>query len=372
MLTGLDDSLWHQIPSTFDHVGTSDPRFFDRYWFAVYESAGAAALQFTIGVYNNMNVVDGGFVVVHEGMQHNLRVSRSLRPRYEAAAGPMRVEVLEPLQRFRLTVEPGDHRVHGELEWAGVLPVEEEKPHFSRQRGRVAEEYQRFDQIGECSGWLDVAGTRIEVDRWWTCRDHSWGVRQSMGVPEPITGPVAAPSEVGSLFAFLFFSTDRLAGHVQVMERGETRVYLTGLIRDRHQSPPIDVHVGRAGLALEMHEGTRRFSSLTLALELDDGRHLMLRCDGVGPSIAMPGLGYSGGYDDGLGLGLWRGDDHREVDTWDVRHPSQVVLADGRVTEPVHRIQPVSVTASGSDLDSAGTGSMTMIANGRLPQYGLA
>ena len=50
MLTPLDDSLWHQIPSTFDHVGTSDPRFFDRYWFAVYEPSGSAALQFTLGV----------------------------------------------------------------------------------------------------------------------------------------------------------------------------------------------------------------------------------------------------------------------------------------------------------------------------------
>jgi hypothetical protein len=86
----------------------------------------------------------------------------------------------------------------------------------------------------------------------------------------------------------------------------------------------------------------------------------------------MPGLGYSGGYDDGRGLGVWRGDDHREVDVWDVRHPARVVRADGTVDEPVHRIQPVHVTATGFGGDSAGTGSMTMIANGRLPQHGLA
>ena len=67
------------------------PRFFDRYWFAIYEPNGRTALQFTLGVYNNMNVVDGGFVVVHGPRQHNLRVSRSLRPRFEAAVGPMRV-----------------------------------------------------------------------------------------------------------------------------------------------------------------------------------------------------------------------------------------------------------------------------------------
>jgi hypothetical protein len=372
VLTPLDDSLWHQIPSTFDHVGTSDPRFFDRYWFAVYEPSGVAALQFTLGVYNNMNVVDGGFVVVHDGRQHNLRVSRSLRPRFEAACGPMRVEVLEPLQRFRLSVEPGGHSVHGELEWTGVLPVEEEKPHFSRLRGRVAEEYQRFDQIGECSGWLDIDGTRVEVDRWWTCRDHSWGVRQNMGVPEPVTGPTPPPSEVGSLFAFLFFSTDRIAGHVQVMERGEHRVYLTGLIRDRATATPVDVHVRTANLSLDMFDGTRRFRRLNLDLELDDGQSLTLGCDALGPSIAMPGLGYSGGYDDGRGLGVWRGDEHVETDVWDVRHPSQVVRADGSIDEPVHRIQPVRVTARGAAGTSTGTGSMTMIANGRLPQHGLS
>ena len=28
MLTPMDDSLWHQLPTTFDHAGTSDPRFF--------------------------------------------------------------------------------------------------------------------------------------------------------------------------------------------------------------------------------------------------------------------------------------------------------------------------------------------------------
>src|SRR5215212_9064437 len=79
MLTPLDDSLWHQIASPFENVGTSDHRFFDRMWFAVYDPAGSGALQFTIGVYNNMNVIDGGLVVIRDTTQYNLRTSRSLR-----------------------------------------------------------------------------------------------------------------------------------------------------------------------------------------------------------------------------------------------------------------------------------------------------
>ena len=73
MLTPLDESPWHQLPTTFDHVATSDPRFFDRLWFAASDRRGESALQFTLGVYQNMNVVDGGFVAIVGESQHNLR-----------------------------------------------------------------------------------------------------------------------------------------------------------------------------------------------------------------------------------------------------------------------------------------------------------
>ena len=100
MLTELDDSVWHQLPTTFDHVGTSDPRFFDRLWFAASDRVGSGTLQFTVGVYQNMNVVDGGFVVIRDGVQHNVRVSRQLRPRYETSCGPLRLDVREPMRRI--------------------------------------------------------------------------------------------------------------------------------------------------------------------------------------------------------------------------------------------------------------------------------
>ena len=93
--------------------------------------------------------------------------------------------------------------------------------------------------------------------------------------------------------------------------------------------------------------------------------------DPEGLRIAMPGLGYSGGWDDGLGLGVWRGESHVEVDEWDVRDAVEVVTADGTVLRPVHRIQPVHVTATAPDGESEGTGSLTIIVTGALPQYGL-
>lgn len=368
MLSPLDDTLWHQLPTTFDHVGTSDPRFFDRFWFASYEPNGHGALQICLSSYNNMNVVDGGFVVVHDGFQRNLRVSRSLRPRFEPICGPLRVDVVEPLQRFQLTVEPGDHPVHGELEWTAVMPPEEERPHFSRAYGRVVEDYQRFDQIGECSGWLDIEGHRVVVDRWWACRDHSWGVRPGMGVPEPTVGPTVGDVAAGFLFCFLFFSTDTMAGHIQLAERGGSRTYLTALLRDRRSG--MDLPVSDVALSLELQPNTRRFRIADLAVTLMDGRKVDLRTEALGASIAMPGLGYSGGFDDGRGLGVWRAIEHKEFDVWDVRHPEDVIGA-GRVMQPAHRIQPVSVQATGGDLEGVGTGSITLLLIGSHEGYGL-
>ena len=134
MLTSLDDSLWHQIASPIANVGPSDHRFFDRMWFAIYDPAGSTALQFTVGVYNNMNVIDGGFVVIRGSKQYNLRVTRSLRPRFEPVVDAMRIEVIKPMAHVRLIVDAGEHPVHGVLDWRAVLPPELEKPHVVRGR----------------------------------------------------------------------------------------------------------------------------------------------------------------------------------------------------------------------------------------------
>jgi len=367
----MDDTLSHQIPTTFDHVATSDPRFFDRYWFAVNDPAGGGALQFTLGAYQNMNVMDGGFVVIHEGRQYNVRVSRSLRPNYDTVCGPLGVEVIEPLRRFHLRVTDAGQAVHGELEWTAVMPPQEEVPRFTRVRGRVVEDSRRFDQIGECRGWLDIEGRRLDIDRWWAARDHSWGVRQAMGIVEPVTGPSVAAG-AGRLFAFLFFSTDGFAGHVQLAQFSDQPDHLTALLTPRHQPERGDIEVAEAPLAVEFYDDgrPRRFRHATFDLRLADGRAVVVGMAPLGPSIAMPGIGY-GGYDDGLGLGVWRGVEVLEHDVWDVSHHRDVLRSDGRVDRPVHRIQPVHVTMRCEGFDGEGTGSMTLIAEGSLPRLGV-
>lgn len=368
MLTAMDDTLWHQIASTFDHVGTSDPRFFDRHWFAFYAPDGHAAAQLTMGVYRNMNVLDGAAVVIHEGWQYNARASQSLGRHFEQCCGPIRIETVEPLQAFRLGVEAGEH-LRGDIEWRAIVPPHEEQPHFRRQRARVVEDYQRFDQIGVANGWLEAAGKRITVDNWWACRDHSWGVRPRMGIREPVTGEDEGLEARGFTLAFLFFSTDTLAGHVQLNGReGEPR-YTTGMIRDiasGREWAADDVE-----LEVELHEGTRRFRHASLRVRLDDGSALRLDARAQGAAIAMQGLGYSGGYDDRKGLGVWRGTERVERDCWNVSAPARIEYGNGHADEHWHRIQPVAVTATHGDAASQGSGSMTLVLSGRIDSLGL-
>jgi len=366
VLTPMDDTPWHQIATTFDHVGTSDPRFFDRLWFAASDPTTGRTLQFTMGVYQNMNVVDGGFVVIVDGRQHNVRASRQLRPQYETACGPLRLDVVEPLRHLRLQVSPGVHGLAADIHWLAVLDPEEEPQHFVRRDGRVLEDYCRMDQIGECEGWVEAGGSRQQLDGWWSCRDHSWGVRERVGIPEPVTAPPATPGG-GSLFAFLFYSTDRYGGHVQVARRAEGHESTSVRIRPREGGE--ERHGLPVRIAADFVDAgrPRRIRAGSFAV----GSDTTLDVAAAGPAVAMPGLGY-GGYDDGLGLGVWRGRAHVESEVWDVSHPAEVGMPDGSRGRPAHRIQPVTVTQHGPDGTSRGTGSLTFIAEGPLDALGVA
>jgi hypothetical protein len=368
VLTPLDESPWHQLPTTFDHVATSDPRFFDRLWFAASDRRGESALQFTLGVYQNMNVVDGGFVAIVDGRQHNLRVSRELRPRYVHDCGPLAIETVEPLNRLRLRIAPNASGLSGELEWSGIIPAHEERHHFKRTLGREVENYSRYDQIGECSGWVKVGDRSIDLQSWWACRDHSWGVREMVGVPEPRTGSLPSTAG-GAAFGFLFFSTTTHAGHVQFHHRSDGGRHLTAQIIERSSlSAEAGRHIEVDAVFVD-DERPRRFRQATFEVSTDDGQLVRFEVEAQGPAVAMQGLGY-GGYDDGLGLGVWRGTSHLESDVWDVTHAAEVGHSDGTVVRPVHRIQPVRLVQRDQNGVSHGTGSLTFIAELPLDEDG--
>jgi hypothetical protein len=377
MLTPLDETLRHQLPTTFDHAGTSDPRFFDRYWFAVYDPAGTEPVLNTgMCSYLNMNVVDGYASMVADSRQHNVRFSRSLRPElygadpFVSTLGALEVSVLEPFRRLRLRLGPNDSPMQFDLEWCADLAPHEELPNFARQRGRVTADFVRYNQSGTANGWIVVDGVRREVRDWWGGRDHSWGVRTDVAGGEPVTGDDSdRPARSGFLWTWLTFGSRTWAGHVQLHEIPDgTAVHSEALLRWADGS---EIRTGRIELDFDVVPGTRRFSTATWRLRTPGGTW---QIDAVPFSrpFAMQGMGYSMGYLDRRGFGVWRGESHVEHDVYDVRDAEEVRFPDGTVDRPYHRDCAVQLRLRAPDGSTTeGTGHCAILPHGSLPQRGL-
>jgi len=73
MLNRLDDYPIHQTPVPVAQAGTSDPNFYDRYFFNGYSRSGDLFFAAALGVYPNRGVMDAAFSVVSDGRQHVVR-----------------------------------------------------------------------------------------------------------------------------------------------------------------------------------------------------------------------------------------------------------------------------------------------------------
>ena len=100
MLSKQDDFIGHQLPTTFDHVMSSDPAWMERLWYTGHPVPGGDFIfDIGLGWHPNRNVMDGFAGVAFGGTQYNVRVSRRLRPNpLETTVGPLEIEILEGLR----------------------------------------------------------------------------------------------------------------------------------------------------------------------------------------------------------------------------------------------------------------------------------
>jgi hypothetical protein len=370
VLGALDETLRHQLPTTFDHVGTSDPRFFDRYWFSAYDPQARFALICGMGLYANMNVLDGfaALMLPRAGggvEQHNYRVSRALRPGIDrTAVGPLSIEIAEPFRHVRLGWQAGESPLGIELDWRSELPALEERPHFARQRGRVAQDYRRYTQVGHVTGRIRLGERSFEVDAWGG-RDHSWGVRPQTAGPEPVTGPPDDPAARGGfVFFWLPFRTAELAGHVQLQFLGNgTAVYQHGELR-RADGEVLEICGG--DLEAEFSDGCDWFRRTGGTLTARAGTKLRFETEPLLSHWSMDGTGYDYGWNDGKGLGWYRGEYASESDVYDLSRPDVVIRPDGSAKQPRHRETPVRVSVDGQP----GTGHQVLIVARPCPYLG--
>lgn len=226
MVSSFDDFPIHQTPFPIAQTGSSDPNHYDRYFFNGYsrEHDGPNSLYFglAMGLYPNRHVCDASFSVVIGGTQQ-VSVHASQRApldRWAATSvGPIRVEVIEPLQTLRIVVEAAEEGLRADLTFRRRSDAIEE-PHFLAFSGqRVVMDYTRLTQFGRWEGWVEVGGTRhtCTPSTTWGSRDRSWGVRP-VGERVPIGAPQGAPQ-----FYWLWapVSFDSFATHFDINEHAD-------------------------------------------------------------------------------------------------------------------------------------------------------
>lgn len=322
MLTPLDDYLAHQIPDTFDHVGTSDRNFYDRYYFNLHPCSDELFLVTSMGQYPNLGVTDAFAAVSYRGTQYVVRASRELGgDRLNTKVGPLAVEVLEGLRRLRCVCEPNEWGLEFDLTWEGVIPAVEEPRFYQRAWfGRVIMEGCRLTQTGRWSGTLKVAGETFSVtpDHWWGARDHSWGIRP-VGEPEPPGIQAKAPPR-GFFwnwvtmqfpeFTILYFASEDADGArtseeaIRVYPYGAGRE-IEGLGHPRHQ--------------IEFKSGTRELKRATISFSNPSGQELAVTVQPLRMLYVAAGTGY--GSDPDWRHGMYQGPLKVEGLQWDLTDP---------------------------------------------------
>jgi hypothetical protein len=359
-LTALDETLMHQAPLPFEFAATSDHRFFDRHMGSAFAPDGSTGVTMGMGLYKNMNVLDGFAAVQRNGaIQHNLRLSRPLRPQLVTEAGPLRIEIVEPFQAMRYVLDGGsDYPHHFDLTFKAFQGPHLEDPHYGRIDGRLATDYLRYCQNGHISGVIGIGKEEIRVKDWFMWRDHSWGVRPNVGGHDPFTGTVGGsfPSAIRSggkgLMLFGFgFATSEVGGYISLIENGlGERLYLTGFLgyADGTRTKVIDAEYDVAFVGR-----TRDFKTMNIRFKTEDGKSWDAQNRAIGRTWVMKGLGYDAGFNDGKGQGVWRGPDlHKEYDSYDMSELGKPKMPDGSVANSSHREQHCRVTINGVEGDS--------------------
>jgi hypothetical protein len=332
MLLGVDEYPFHQFADTFAAVVTSDPMWNDGHYICAANQAGTVALTSNVRLYPNNDVMDGFVCLRHDGRQYNVRVSRKLRPRMDdLRVGPLRLEIIEPLQAVRLVLEDTAQGISLDITCHSASvpymgPVE-----VRRLDGRLLSERVTYELAGECSGWVEVNGQRIDLARSTSSffRNHSWGAQPGRGGPRPYGAPTPSRRITGLRQWVLFHAGDH-SGFFFEDPNGRAASGKGAIL-----TADAVVPVARVQHELEFHDGGRRVRAGTFRLTDVDAVVREYRFRDLG-WVYCQGGGYFGGFDDRLGQGVYRGAEHMEGEVWDVSHPTTITTSDGRSFEFDH------------------------------------
>lgn len=289
-LTKGDDYPIHQTADPIAYSGT-DRNFYDRYFFNGYHpNEGEDFFAVAFGVYPHLNVADASFVVVRDGVETALHASRWLGDRLDLTAGPVKIEILEPLQKLKVTVDSAEHKLKAEVVFEGrAFPIEE--PRFVRRNGtRTFMDYTRLTQNGRYTGWIELDGVRKSIDGFVGTRDRSWGVRPVGAQDSQATVPPTPPQ-----FYWIWSPTSFEDGSFffHTNEDAVGRAWNTRAVWCQDGDGEADFHHLNGEDEIRWKQGTRHAQSATLQLTDDFGKPAGTVEFSPLYNFQMMGLGYT-------------------------------------------------------------------------------
>ena len=277
MLNKLDDYPVHQTPEPLAHPATSDRNAYDRTWYNGYAADGSYYFGIGMAVYPHRGVLDCAFSVVRPGgLQRCFFASRRApRERTEMQVGPMRIEVLEPMRRARVTLDDNDSGLGCDLLFSARTGAIQEGRQTLWRGARRVMDATRFAQFGAWSGAVRTPDGDIAVHEA-ECRatkDRSWGVR-AVGEPE-VGGAPQAPGSFFFLWAPLFWQGHARGDHVSHAiffdgPRGEA------LVREALTAP---LHANAGAVPAVADEGVERMAAAAHRIRYQAGTRLAERVE---------------------------------------------------------------------------------------------
>jgi hypothetical protein len=375
-LVAADEFFNHQIVETHASVLQSDYSWTEKVCAMACARDGSLSVNFGFGKYVNRNVVDGYGGASRGVEQWTVRASRALDADPDRVdVGPLRYEVLEPLKRVRAVLEPNDVQpLAYDLLLEGSVPcvVEEREDRRTLTGYRRSADQIRYHQTGVvASGWVELEGGRVEVtpETWIMTRDHSWGLRPSVGAPMVDLQPDpmdANPPRVLAVWNPLLFTRPGGGTHAfhqyYLLYAGEgwrhEKVQGGFEFPDGRREP-----VQRIEPQLRFDPRNKRFLGGDFVLTMADGRRRVLRARPLGATGFHLGAGLYHGFD-GKHHGQWRGPLHVEGEHF----------ADCSTAEAVARLNQFRdclVEVRDEESGAVGIGNCQTWVQGRWPELGL-
>jgi hypothetical protein len=321
-LVAADESFSHQIVETHARVAQADRSWTEKVCAMAAARDGGLQVALGVGKYTNRNVFDAYAGVSRGREQWTVRGSRRLSDDPDRlGAGPVQYDVIEPFRLVRFRCERNDV-VPVTFEWifeAVAPPVLEHRDRQHARRGyRLDAEVLRYHQIGVASGWVEVEGEREEItpEAWFSTRDHSWGIRQDVGLPSTDVEGAGKGSADRLSFRFSWspMLLERADGSRYAVHHQQRMLRAFGYEETRVEGgvEHPDGRVERFTALrpdLRFDPVNRRVLGGTLHFAMDDGSARPITVEAIGDTGFHLGAGLYFGFD-GHHHGEWRGKLH--------------------------------------------------------------